>query len=426
MRLDRRVKKLAESLYKQGDKALALRTERIAERIKTALLPKRVRRLKPEHPELEDLGSPEGGGTTWLRITMLNRAARDPNWIKYCRSHMATKTNSTTWDFSVLPHEDPLEALETIKKETGYNPTFYEILDHRIPNEQYNVSRGTLYASVALPNLSEAPEAQQALQGFSFITEPAAARAQKMISEDFRVKTYAFRDDLHGDTIEYSVLVDANPKKVKEIERWLESGKSGFFRVQHGYFWEGKPDIDTTKLLTHMKKMFPGRTLEVSEVPSKKSITIRIKLNNKEAVDPDPERLSRAFGVNKRHIKSKIESDGSGTYLVIKAKNVQFSAERLSTEKILNQIFNKKRADVLKTAIIRPCDKKDIDPNRPLEAQKVCLYSKRYPQRLLGRHPSEASAKKQEAVIQMRKKKASIVKRLERLGVKGYSEELEE
>jgi len=57
----------------------------------------------------------------------------------------------------------------------------------------------------------------------------------------------------------------------------------------------------------------------------------------------------------------------------------------------------------LKTAIIRPCDKKDIDPDRPLSEQKVCLYSKKTPGKLLGRHPNEESARKQEAVIQIHK-----------------------
>jgi hypothetical protein len=56
-----------------------------------------------------------------------------------------------------------------------------------------------------------------------------------------------------------------------------------------------------------------------------------------------------------------------------------------------------------KTAIIKPCAKKDIDPDRPLSEQRICLYSKKNPGKLLGRHPNEESAKKQEAVIQIHK-----------------------
>lgn len=53
--------------------------------------------------------------------------------------------------------------------------------------------------------------------------------------------------------------------------------------------------------------------------------------------------------------------------------------------------------------VIRPCRKADLDPARPASAQRICLYTKRMPRRLLGRHPNQASARKQEAVIQMRK-----------------------
>lgn len=53
--------------------------------------------------------------------------------------------------------------------------------------------------------------------------------------------------------------------------------------------------------------------------------------------------------------------------------------------------------------VIRPCRKRDLDPARPRSAQRVCLYTKRTPRRLLGRHPNLVSARKQEAVIQMRK-----------------------
>lgn len=53
--------------------------------------------------------------------------------------------------------------------------------------------------------------------------------------------------------------------------------------------------------------------------------------------------------------------------------------------------------------IIKPCRKGDIDPKRPRSQQRVCLYTKRKPARLLGRHPSRASALRQERVIEMRK-----------------------
>lgn len=54
--------------------------------------------------------------------------------------------------------------------------------------------------------------------------------------------------------------------------------------------------------------------------------------------------------------------------------------------------------------VIRPCRKADLDPKRPKSAQKVCLYTKRKPRRLLGRHPDRKSALRQEAVIEMRKR----------------------
>lgn len=55
--------------------------------------------------------------------------------------------------------------------------------------------------------------------------------------------------------------------------------------------------------------------------------------------------------------------------------------------------------------VIRPCRKRDLDPKRPRSAQRICLYTKRAPRRLLGRHPSLVSARRQEAVIQMRKRR---------------------
>jgi hypothetical protein len=56
--------------------------------------------------------------------------------------------------------------------------------------------------------------------------------------------------------------------------------------------------------------------------------------------------------------------------------------------------------------IIKPCRKRDLDPKRPKSQQKVCLYTKRKPRRLLGRHPSNKSAVRQERVIEMRKRGA--------------------
>lgn len=53
--------------------------------------------------------------------------------------------------------------------------------------------------------------------------------------------------------------------------------------------------------------------------------------------------------------------------------------------------------------ILRPCRARDIDPKRPRSQQMICLYTKKPPRRLLGRHPNRASALRQEAVIEMRK-----------------------
>ncbi|RLI21002.1 hypothetical protein DRO54_04855 [Candidatus Bathyarchaeota archaeon] len=54
------------------------------------------------------------------------------------------------------------------------------------------------------------------------------------------------------------------------------------------------------------------------------------------------------------------------------------------------------------TAMLKPCAKSDIDPDRPMSEQQVCLYSKSTG-KLLGRHPNEDSAKKQEMAIQISK-----------------------
>lgn len=51
----------------------------------------------------------------------------------------------------------------------------------------------------------------------------------------------------------------------------------------------------------------------------------------------------------------------------------------------------------IQLGIIKPCAKKDIDPKRP--GHKVCLYTRRKPKRLLGRHRSFKSALKQERAI---------------------------
>lgn len=53
--------------------------------------------------------------------------------------------------------------------------------------------------------------------------------------------------------------------------------------------------------------------------------------------------------------------------------------------------------------VIKPCRKQDLDPSRPKSQQKVCLYTKSKPRRLLGRHPSRPSALRQERAIQIRK-----------------------
>lgn len=55
--------------------------------------------------------------------------------------------------------------------------------------------------------------------------------------------------------------------------------------------------------------------------------------------------------------------------------------------------------------IIKPCRKRDLDPKRPASAQRVCLYTKRKPRRLLGRHPNQTSAARQEKAIEINKRR---------------------
>jgi hypothetical protein len=53
----------------------------------------------------------------------------------------------------------------------------------------------------------------------------------------------------------------------------------------------------------------------------------------------------------------------------------------------------------LELGIIRPCYSGDSKPGFP-----ICLYSKRKPRLLLGRHKNKSSALRQERMIQMVKK----------------------
>lgn len=53
----------------------------------------------------------------------------------------------------------------------------------------------------------------------------------------------------------------------------------------------------------------------------------------------------------------------------------------------------------LELGIIRPCHSDDRKPGFP-----ICLYSKKKPRLLLGRHKSKRSALRQERMIQMVKK----------------------
>lgn len=67
----------------------------------------------------------------WVRITV-DKANRDPNWVKYCRLHRALHIGPLTWDFPIFPYENVLDVLRTIREETGYSPRWYEQLDRRI------------------------------------------------------------------------------------------------------------------------------------------------------------------------------------------------------------------------------------------------------------------------------------------------------
>lgn len=58
----------------------------------------------------------------------------------------------------------------------------------------------------------------------------------------------------------------------------------------------------------------------------------------------------------------------------------------------------------LAMGVIRPCRKRDYDPKRPKKVQRVCLYTRRKPTRLLGRHPDQPSARRQEYAIKMRQR----------------------
>ncbi len=47
--------------------------------------------------------------------------------------------------------------------------------------------------------------------------------------------------------------------------------------------------------------------------------------------------------------------------------------------------------------IIKRCLKRDLNPKRPKD--KWCLYSKKKPKKVLGRHPSKEKARRQEVAI---------------------------
>jgi len=64
-----------------------------------------------------------------------------------------------------------------------------------------------------------------------------------------------------------------------------------------------------------------------------------------------------------------------------------------------------------RNAIVKPCRQKDKKSDKPLHDQKVCLYSKKDPTKLLGRHPSEQAARQQEKAIHVNKK-GSVISQL--------------
>jgi hypothetical protein len=64
----------------------------------------------------------------------------------------------------------------------------------------------------------------------------------------------------------------------------------------------------------------------------------------------------------------------------------------------------RKRGPQFELGIIAPCRPQDIDPKRPKSKQRVCLFSKSRPRKLLGRHPTYKKALRQERVIQIRKR----------------------
>lgn len=56
--------------------------------------------------------------------------------------------------------------------------------------------------------------------------------------------------------------------------------------------------------------------------------------------------------------------------------------------------------------VIGTCRKRDYDPKRPKSAQRVCLFTRNKPRKLLGRHPNLMSAKRQEVAIEIRRRNA--------------------
>ena len=62
--------------------------------------------------------------------------------------------------------------------------------------------------------------------------------------------------------------------------------------------------------------------------------------------------------------------------------------------------------DIMKEAVIRRCQPKDITDDRPKSEQQWCLYTKDK-KRLLGRHPSKEKAEKQERAVQYFKHKST-------------------
>ncbi len=281
------------------------------------------------------------------------------------------------WDTSPFPPKELLSGME-VELEHGSKL-----------GEQVNVSNDdpAVTAKIAWAHLMESPLYYQALAQMEKALEAAReAKAKQAATWDEKAQTEMYLKALEHVTSATEVLNELLFGLSPGTPDYKNADKAGHNAVMLMSFLSDLAYRDKPVRANVVDAVLGRKLLE--EHPPRRKTALLPTTEIKKAYDDAAQHAEAAVGIL-AHLSAHV------------GKQDHNNAKKAGTQAFNLLHLLKSLATVERTAVIRDCKKKDFDPDRPASEQRVCLYTKDG-KRLLGRHPDEESARKQEVAIKAR------------------------